>query len=154
MYKKFQNFSYCFLVVSNFFNHVQKCPKFLIVQNFSSSSSQNVTSIHRFSLPFSTISPYLNSYPIIHFLHFWRCIQFFKYISKFFSLDTQWGVLTPKTPLAYASAFGETNDATCWSNSPESRSMLQQDQERSIRKRKIGLLRLAQLLRSLSNNTV
>ena len=35
------------------------------------------------------------------------------------------------------STFGETNDATCWPNSPEFRSMLQQDQERSIRKRKI-----------------
>jgi len=34
------------------------------------------------------------------------------------------------------STFGETNDATCWPNSLESRSVLQQDQERSIRKRK------------------
>ena len=33
------------------------------------------------------------------------------------------------------STFGDTNDATCWPNSPESRSTLQQDQEHSIRKR-------------------
>jgi len=34
------------------------------------------------------------------------------------------------------STFGEINDATCWPNSPESRSMLQQYQEHSIRERK------------------
>jgi len=42
----------------------------------------------------------------------------------------------PGSTRARPSCFGETNEATCWPNASESRSMLQQDQERSIRERK------------------
>src|SRR6218665_959811 len=60
------------------FSHVQK-----IYSNF--------TSIHQFSLPSSTMSPYFNY--IFHTVS-----NFFQYISKKFSPETQWGGFNPQNP--------------------------------------------------------
>jgi len=43
------------------------------------------------------------THPIIHFLHFLRCIQFFNISHKKISAETQWGGFNPQTPFAYAS---------------------------------------------------
>ena len=43
------------------------------------------------------------THPIIHFLHFLHCIQFFSIYLKKISHKSQWGGLTPKSPHAYAS---------------------------------------------------
>ena len=68
----------------------KKCPKFLILQI-----------LHQyidFSLPSSTISSYFNSsyYLFLTFLTLY--LISFKISQKKFSHETQWGVLTPKTP--------------------------------------------------------
>src|SRR6218665_1863661 len=88
-----------------FFSRVQflivsiKCPKFLMIFNFLIMSKKflsNFTSIHQFSLPSSTISPYFNSSYYSFFYIFDTVSNFVQYISNFFSPLTQGGGLTPK----------------------------------------------------------
>src|SRR6218665_2077059 len=74
-----------------FFSHVQKI------------SSKFYINTSIFSLPSSTISSYFNSsyHSFLTFLTLY--LISFKISQKKISHVTQWGVLTPKTPLAYTS---------------------------------------------------
>ena len=78
-----------------FLSHVQKYRK------------NSLQILHRYiDFPY-LLRQYLHilTYPIIHFLHFLHCVQLFSIYLNFFSPKSQWGVLTPKTPIAYASEF-------------------------------------------------
>src|SRR6218665_1718244 len=95
MSKKFRNLGYCFLVVSNF----SSCPK--NVKNFSSSSffsHVQKTSIHQFSLPSSTISPYFNSSYYSFFTFFTLYSILFNISQKKFLLRPNGGGFNPQTP--------------------------------------------------------
>jgi len=79
------------------FSHAQKWQNFLKI-------------LHRYiDFAYLLLANYLRilTHPIINFLHFSHCIQFFSYTSrKKIILRANGGVLTPKLPLAYASDFG------------------------------------------------
>ena len=72
------------------FSHVQKgCKNFIKI-------------LHRYIDFAYLLRQYLRilTHPIIHFLHFWHCIQFCSiHLKNIFSLKSQCGALTPKTPL-------------------------------------------------------
>src|SRR6218665_3956914 len=98
MFTKFLNLGYCF------FSRVQ----FLIMSKNShdlrflvksKKFPPNFTSIHQFSLPSSTISPYFNSsyYSFLTFFTLYPIL--FNISQKKISHETQWGGLTPKPPL-------------------------------------------------------
>src|SRR6218665_4231283 len=93
-----------FLVVSKSFFQckISHFPLFLVM------SKETQKFFSKFYINIYLLRQYLHilTHPIIHFLHFGHCIQFFSiYLKKKTSPKSQWGeVLTPKTPLAYASA--------------------------------------------------
>src|SRR6218665_3660120 len=97
MFTKFLNLGYCF------FSRVQ----FLIMSKnshdlrfsvISKKCPPNFTSIHQFSLPSSTISPYFNS-SYYSFLTFFTLYPILFNISlKKISPETQWGGFYPPNP--------------------------------------------------------
>src|SRR6218665_2134019 len=95
-----------FLVVSKIFfqSKISHFHLFLVM----SKETQKIFS--KFYIDIYLLRQYLHilTHPIIHFLHFGHCIQFFFNISrKNFLLRADGGVLTPKTPLAYASGSAQ-----------------------------------------------
>src|SRR6218665_460386 len=90
------------------------CPKFLIfIFSFLVMSKKTQKIFSKFYIDNYFLRQYLRilTHPIIHFLHFGHYPIFPIYLKKI-SPKSQWGGLTPKTPLSYASGLPTTYPAS------------------------------------------